>query len=159
MSARVELAPIRVAVAHPGFVDAGGGALVGDELHADLERDDLRELAREADADASTLLRETMVSAKPLGTLAKAGLAAVRHDDAAARALLEDAACAFDAAHMDLHAAIGQVAPDQVEKMVFMTGGAFTGSARQFFEQVPNPTIEKPFDKAALLAIIATFLR
>ena len=60
---------------------------------------------------------------------------------------------------MDLHAAIGQIAPEQVEKMVFMTGGAFTGSAREFFEQVPNPTIEKPFDKAALLALIETFLR
>lgn len=60
---------------------------------------------------------------------------------------------------MDLHAAIGQIAPDQVEKMVFMTGGAFTGSAREFFEHVPNPTIEKPFDKAALLALIETFLR
>ena len=60
---------------------------------------------------------------------------------------------------MDLHAAITQIAPDQVSKMVFMTGGAFTGSARQFFEHVSNPTIEKPFDKAALLALIETFLR
>lgn len=60
---------------------------------------------------------------------------------------------------MDLHDAIARLAPDQVEKMVFMTGGAFTASARDFFEHVPNPTIEKPFDKAALLSVIETFLR
>jgi len=60
---------------------------------------------------------------------------------------------------MDLHSAITKLAPDQVEKMVFMTGGAFTPAARNFFEHVANPTIEKPFDKAALLSIIETFLR
>jgi CheY-like chemotaxis protein len=60
---------------------------------------------------------------------------------------------------MDLHAAIGQIAPDQVTKMVFMTGGAFTGHAREFFEHVPNPTIEKPFDKGELMAAIEAFLR
>lgn len=60
---------------------------------------------------------------------------------------------------MDLHDAIAKLAPDQVDKMVFMTGGAFTPSARDFFEHVPNPTIEKPFDKAALLSVIETFFR
>src|SRR5512146_3456694 len=59
---------------------------------------------------------------------------------------------------MDLHAALGRVAPDQVGKMVFMTGGAFTGSAREFFDHVANPTIEKPFDKAALMAVIDAFV-
>lgn len=60
---------------------------------------------------------------------------------------------------MDLHDAIAKVAPDQVEKMVFMTGGAFTPAARAFFEHVANPTIEKPFDKAGLLSVIDAFLR
>lgn len=60
---------------------------------------------------------------------------------------------------MDLHEEIGRIAPDQVDKMVFMTGGAFTPAARAFFEHVANPTIEKPFDKAALLSVIETFLR
>jgi CheY-like chemotaxis protein len=60
---------------------------------------------------------------------------------------------------MDLHDAITRLAPDQVEKMVFMTGGAFTPAARDFFEHVANPTIEKPFDKAALMSVIETFLR
>jgi CheY-like chemotaxis protein len=60
---------------------------------------------------------------------------------------------------MDLHATLGTVAPEQVSKMVFMTGGAFTNQARDFFEQVPNPTIEKPFDRAGLLAVINGLLR
>ena len=60
---------------------------------------------------------------------------------------------------MDLHDQISKLAPDQVDKMVFMTGGAFTPAARNFFEHIGNPTIEKPFDKAGLLAVIQTFLR
>jgi CheY-like chemotaxis protein len=59
---------------------------------------------------------------------------------------------------MELHQAISRIAPEQVAKMVFMTGGAFTPSTRQFFEQVACPTIEKPFDKAGLLAVIQTLL-
>jgi two-component system NtrC family sensor kinase len=55
---------------------------------------------------------------------------------------------------MDLHKAVAQVAPDQVKRMVFMTGGAFTPEAREFFEQVSCPTLEKPFDRAALLAVL-----
>jgi CheY-like chemotaxis protein len=60
---------------------------------------------------------------------------------------------------MDLHAALGKLAPDQVAKMVFMTGGAFTKQAAQFFERVGNPTIEKPFDRAALFAVIDGLIR
>jgi CheY-like chemotaxis protein len=60
---------------------------------------------------------------------------------------------------MDLHAALAKVAPDQIAKMVFMTGGAFTDKARVFFETVPNPTIEKPFDKQGLLALVAAMIR
>lgn len=55
---------------------------------------------------------------------------------------------------MDLHKAVAEIAPDQVKRMVFMTGGAFTPEAREFFEQVSCPTLEKPFDRAALLALL-----
>lgn len=55
---------------------------------------------------------------------------------------------------MDLHSRLQQVAPDQVGKMIFMTGGAFTDQSREFFDHVENPTIEKPFDKASLFAVI-----
>jgi CheY-like chemotaxis protein len=60
---------------------------------------------------------------------------------------------------MELHAALVGVAPDQVDRMVFMTGGAFTDQARTFFNQVKNPTIEKPFDRAALIAVVDGLLR
>jgi hypothetical protein len=43
--------------------------------------------------------------------------------------------------------------------MVFMTGGTFTGPARTFLTTIANPTIEKPFNKAALLAVIDAFVR
>lgn len=57
---------------------------------------------------------------------------------------------------MELHAAIAVLAPEQVRKMVFMTGGAFTPQARAFFDEVGCPTLEKPFDRARLLAAIDT---
>ncbi len=60
---------------------------------------------------------------------------------------------------MELHARIARIAPEQVNSMVFMTGGAFTDQARAFFEQVQNPTIEKPFDRAALIAVIEPLIR
>ena len=60
---------------------------------------------------------------------------------------------------IDLHTRHAAIAPDQVERMVFMTGGAFTRQAAEFFDQVANPTIEKPFDRAALLAVINGLLR
>jgi PAS domain S-box-containing protein len=50
----------------------------------------------------------------------------------------------------ELHAALEQVAPDQARRMVVLTGGAFTESAREFLGRVPLPRIEKPFDAAIL---------
>jgi len=60
---------------------------------------------------------------------------------------------------MDMRELLANIAPEQVDKMVFMTGGAFTNKAREFFDRVSNPTIEKPFDKAALFAVIDALLR
>ena len=59
---------------------------------------------------------------------------------------------------MELHARLVTIAPDQVDKMVFMTGGGFTPQARAFFEHVGNPTLEKPFDRAALFAVLGGLL-
>ncbi len=36
--------------------------------------------------------------------------------------------------------------PDIAERMVFLTGGAFTPGARKFLDSVSNPSLEKPFD-------------
>jgi hypothetical protein len=42
----------------------------------------------------------------------------------------------------------------RAERMVFMTGGAFTAQARQFLDVVRNPRVEKPFDFPSLRALI-----
>lgn len=55
---------------------------------------------------------------------------------------------------MDLHAALARAVPEQADRMVFLTGGAFSSRARAFVEQVPNPCIEKPFDPVRLRALI-----
>lgn len=60
---------------------------------------------------------------------------------------------------MDLHTRLATVAPDQMDRIVFMTGGAFTDQARVFFEHVSNPRIEKPFDRAELVAVIDGLVR
>jgi signal transduction histidine kinase len=44
--------------------------------------------------------------------------------------------------------------PELRERVVFMTGGAFTPRARAFLDQVPNPRLQKPFDAEALQAIL-----
>ncbi len=55
---------------------------------------------------------------------------------------------------MELHAALVTLAPDQAERMVLLTGGAFTSTARRFLEEVPNIVLEKPFDPTHLRAIV-----
>lgn len=46
---------------------------------------------------------------------------------------------------MDLFEALQHTRPEMAEKVIFMTGGAFTPRARDFVAAIPNPTIEKPF--------------
>jgi CheY-like chemotaxis protein len=52
-----------------------------------------------------------------------------------------------------------KVAAAQAERMVFMTGGAFTIRARDFLERVPNARVDKPFDVGALLALVRARVR
>ena len=40
--------------------------------------------------------------------------------------------------------------PGLEEKLVFMTGGAFTPEAEAFLEEIENPRVEKPFDFASV---------
>jgi two-component system cell cycle sensor histidine kinase/response regulator CckA len=49
---------------------------------------------------------------------------------------------------------IRRVAPAQAERMVFVTGGAFTVRAREFLESVPNQRLGKPFDVEALVELV-----
>ncbi|HUQ02461.1 MAG TPA: ATP-binding protein [Kofleriaceae bacterium] len=55
---------------------------------------------------------------------------------------------------MELYAALCQRAPATAARMVFMTGGAYTPDAREFFELVPDRFITKPFRPAQLLALV-----
>jgi PAS domain S-box-containing protein len=55
---------------------------------------------------------------------------------------------------MDLHAELARTAPDLAQRMVFLTGGAFTSRAREFLEVVPNARLEKPIGLDALRSTI-----
>jgi signal transduction histidine kinase len=63
-----------------------------------------------------------------------------------------------DMTGMDLYEELSRIAPDQAQRMVFFTGGAFTDRAREFLKGVPNPCIEKPFVMADVLGVIASVL-
>ena len=63
-----------------------------------------------------------------------------------------------DMTGMELHARVREVAPALADRTVFLTGGAFTPSAREFLARVPNPRIEKPFEPDALRALVARVL-
>ncbi|HVR64615.1 MAG TPA: ATP-binding protein [Polyangia bacterium] len=64
-----------------------------------------------------------------------------------------------DMTGMDLHADLARRAPDQAERMVFMSGGAFSARSRDFLSQVPNPRISKPFDAGTLAALVHNLIR
>jgi signal transduction histidine kinase len=56
------------------------------------------------------------------------------------------------------HELVGR-APDQAERIVFLSGGAFTAAARAFLDNVPNQRLEKPFDTRQLLALVNDRIR
>jgi hypothetical protein len=60
---------------------------------------------------------------------------------------------------MDLYAELSKVAPDVIDRMMFITGGAFSPTARHFLDEVPNQRFEKPFDVHTLRAAVRGFLR
>ena len=51
---------------------------------------------------------------------------------------------------MELHATLVREAPGQAERMVFLTGGAFTEAARTFLDTSQLPWLEKPFEPETL---------
>jgi CheY-like chemotaxis protein len=56
---------------------------------------------------------------------------------------------------MELYARLRAERPAAAERMVFMTGGAFTASARDFLDRTPHPRVEKPFLPGELRAVVA----
>jgi signal transduction histidine kinase len=55
---------------------------------------------------------------------------------------------------MDLYEELVRAWPGQADRMVFLSGGAFTAAARAFLDDVPNRMLEKPFDTRQLLALV-----
>jgi CheY-like chemotaxis protein len=56
---------------------------------------------------------------------------------------------------MDVYEALRAIDPALLERVVLMTGGAFTPAARDFLAVVNAPLIEKPFQAGALLELVA----
>jgi signal transduction histidine kinase/CheY-like chemotaxis protein len=60
---------------------------------------------------------------------------------------------------MDLHEALVRVAPEQADRMIFLSGGEFTERARAFIDTTSNKRLEKPFDVRRLQALINECIR
>jgi two-component system, cell cycle sensor histidine kinase and response regulator CckA len=59
-----------------------------------------------------------------------------------------------DLSGMDLFEELERTRPEVAERVVFMTGGAFTRQAREFLERVPNRCLDKPFRLNTVLSVI-----
>lgn len=59
---------------------------------------------------------------------------------------------------MEVHERLTQIAPDQAERMVFLTGGAFTPRARAFLDKMPGRVVDKPFDVTRLRAVASEWV-
>ena len=55
----------------------------------------------------------------------------------------------------ELHAQLGQQLPEVAERVVFVTGGAFTPRARDYVARVSVRQLEKPFDLSELLSLVS----
>jgi CheY-like chemotaxis protein len=60
---------------------------------------------------------------------------------------------------IELHGNVAKLDASQAQRIVFVTGGAFTESARSFFEATNNPRIEKPFDLKTLRHLVNELIR
>ncbi|HVR61236.1 MAG TPA: ATP-binding protein [Polyangia bacterium] len=60
---------------------------------------------------------------------------------------------------MDLYDEVARVAPAEAERMIFITGGAFTPRAREFLDRVGNPRLEKPIDFQNLRSLLRNALK
>ncbi len=60
-----------------------------------------------------------------------------------------------DLSGMELFERVQADAPEVAERMIFMTGGAFTDAATQFIESVPNEVIDKPVRRVTLERLVA----
>ncbi|HYO70259.1 MAG TPA: response regulator, partial [Archangium sp.] len=54
---------------------------------------------------------------------------------------------------------LARTAPEQTFRIIFMTGGAFTQTARDFLARVPNGRLQKPFQQHELDKLLAVLLQ
>ncbi len=59
---------------------------------------------------------------------------------------------------MDFYYAVERAHPEYLDRIVFMSGGAFTARAKEFLRNTTNRYIEKPFDHKQLYDLIAEFI-
>jgi len=55
---------------------------------------------------------------------------------------------------MEVFSRLKAIAPEQAARMIFLTGGAFSASAKRFLDQMTNSWFDKPCDLVALRAAI-----
>jgi CheY-like chemotaxis protein len=58
----------------------------------------------------------------------------------------------------ELHAAIAQLDPTLVDRIIFVTGGAFSPASQAFLDRVTNQCFEKPCDLSRLRAAVRTIV-
>jgi PAS domain S-box-containing protein len=58
----------------------------------------------------------------------------------------------------ELHARLIQAVPEVAERVVFVTGGAFTPRAREYLAQAAVRQLQKPFDLSDLLSLVSRHL-
>jgi PAS domain S-box-containing protein len=60
---------------------------------------------------------------------------------------------------VDFYRELERVAPEEVKKVVFLTGGAFAIQTREFLDRIPNMRVEKPFTPEGLRVLVNDRLR
>jgi CheY-like chemotaxis protein len=56
---------------------------------------------------------------------------------------------------MDVYKRLGELRPEMVPRIVFVTGGTFTPEISIFMDHVPNLVLDKPVLRAVLLDVVA----
>jgi CheY-like chemotaxis protein len=59
---------------------------------------------------------------------------------------------------MDFYEALRETCPAELERVVFLTGGAVTDRARAFLDRMAGRAVDKPLDPPALRALVRRWL-
>ena len=59
---------------------------------------------------------------------------------------------------IDLYEALRTISPEHADRVVFLSGGAFSAGAHEFLQTVPNERIDKPFEASVVRSIVSRFV-